>query len=293
MNVVQILGPAYCGSTALGFALNTVEGALFASEVIRATPKYRSKKPAGWLPVCDLCGESCEFWTKDFFLSITDSGGLQEVYEKFERRHPEVKFFVDASKNMGNFRGTFPSKKIISIKHPLRMVASKFYNDRKKYGILEDSYDGFRGVFREGEYVNDISEYLALLRSRYGEFLTKNPEAFVFKADEAHFSGFLKFRELEEYLEIEEGSIKPQVFSQYPCHSLGGNRAPVWLGKKRAGVSLERNHRLDFYDKASSYGDWKIDDKWKFLLSPDVVERISLLDEYKDVCDYLGYSYSI
>lgn len=289
MKVIQILGPSYCGSTALGFSLNTIDGALFASEVVRATQKFRSRKPDGWLPVCDLCGSDCEFWTKEFMLSINDSDGLQEVYEKFREKHPGVKHFIDASKSMDNFRGTFPYKKIISMKHPLKMVASKFYNDRKKHGIYEDSYDGFRKVFLKDEHISAVSEYLAWLKKRYEDFLTKNPDAFIFKADESHLGGFRDFGKLEEYLELEAGSIKPKTFSQYPCHSLGGNRAPVWLGKKKAGVKLKRNHRLDFYDQASSYGDWKIDDKWKFLLSSGFVEKVFLLDEYKEICRYLGY----
>lgn len=289
MKVVHILGPSYSGTTALGFVLNTSEKIFFGSEVVRATPDYRSTKENGWLPHCDLCGVDCSYWSKDFFEATKDSDGLAGIYDEFGKRHPEIDFFVDASKSIANFRGVSSHKSIITLKHPMRMVASKFYNDRRKHGILTDSYHDFKVEFLGSKFIGEIRSYLLWLDNKYKNYFSDRPNAFLFFSDKAHYNKFHIFYELEDFLCLDYKSLDPISFSKYPCHSLGGNRAPVWLGKKSRGELLKKNDRLDFYMSAKSLGDWKIDNKWELLISEEFAEEISALDEYVSICKSLGY----
>ena len=292
MRVIQILGPSYSGSTVLGYALNTVQGYVFGSELRRVLPAQR-KKRRGQRPSCDFCGVQCKYWSDELFsaMDVSNVMGLDGLYELFSERHREVDTLVDASKTAASVAGTHANNRILCKKHPIRLLASVFYNDRKKMNIESDSIMEVRDEISASslETMKDFELVMKGLIEKYEELEDTFPESVPFKADRAHLNNFAAFRLLEEQLGIPSQSIEPTRFSSFPCHSVGGNRAPVWISKaSQSGETFDQD-KFRFYQDTTSFGDWKIDNKFTLLFSDLVIDSIINLGIYSEVCDYLGY----
>ncbi|UYO73879.1 hypothetical protein M0220_13475 [Halomonas qinghailakensis] len=291
MNVVQIIGPSYCGSTVLGYALNTVPGFFFASEVKRVLYSYRKNNGFSF-PVCDFCGESCHYWSSDFFNKINNVNDLKKVYQCFSESYPDVEFFVDSSKLISDYKGTNAFAKIVCVKHPVRMLASQLYNVRKKININVSSYAAFKSILsEEPSYYLDYSKlYLDKLCRTYSDIKSEYAEFFYFKTDLAHLEKMKIFDDLMNYLGVCDRKIDVENFSSYRCHSLGGNRAPVNLMKKKNDQFFTVDSRSKYYDKALCLGDWKIDEKYKELLPRNFLDEICESSEFKKALKVLEYS---
>lgn len=290
MKVVQIMGPSYCGSTALGYALNTIEGFFFGSEVRRHLRSFRNKN-GGKYPVCDYCGKECEYWSKDFFDKTADSDSLQNIYNEFSSRYKDVEYFVDASKLLDSYKGTKPYARIVCVKHPLKLLASYLYNSRHNTFCDVDEYSQFRFLIDENkdEALEKAKNYLFGVMEKYRSFFSMDEEFFYFKTDEAHWHGMEVFSNLSEYLGCSGRMIDVASFSKYPCHSLGGNRAPVHLMKKNHNIKSHSNERFDFYERAQKFGDWRVDNKYSELMSHGFILDVKDLAVYQKCVSFLGY----
>lgn len=291
MKVIQILGPSYCGSTVLGYALNTIDGFFFGSEVRRQLKSFREKSGKDF-PRCDYCGSACAYWTQDFLEKTANSSSLDEIYKEFSSRFPQVDFFVDGSKLLKNYENTTAFARVICVKHPLRMLSSQLYNSRLNTVIDVNSYPEFMSKIDEHSdaILAKSKKYLKELSNIYTSFYAFDPDAFVFKSDEAHLHNMVLFDELLSHFECENKKIDILNFSKYACHSLGGNRAPVHLMKKQHKLKTGTNDRFSYYDRTNGFGDWKVDDKYKELLSKDFISLLMNTDEYNNSIDILGYS---
>lgn len=290
MKVIQILGPSYCGSTVLGYALNTLDGFFFGSEVRRQLKSFRDVNGNGF-PICDYCGVKCCYWSHDFMKRTESFLNLQDIYNEFSASYPEVEYFVDASKLIESYSGTKPFARIICVKHPLRMLSSHIYNSRKKLNINIDDYSLFKGyVEANAEYMVEYSiKYLKSLLLTYQNFFSLGGDCFYFKTDEAHLDNMKIFDDLLVYLKVDNRILNVKEFSKFPCHSLGGNRAPVHLMKKKNSLKSSMNDRFEYYDRTESYGDWKIDNKYKEILPSDFAQYVQGIPEFKCLLDVLGY----
>lgn len=293
MKIVQIIGPSYCGSTVLGYALNTIDGFFFSSEARRLLLSFREKN-GNTFPICDLCGVNCKYWSESFFEKIKNVDNLQDLYDKFEEENPQIEYFVDSSKLLDEYEGTYPFGKIVCVKHPIRMLASQLYNLRKKLNIGSSSYNAVYSYIdnNQDEVLAYSDDYLKRLSETYSSIFRQVNSFFYFKTDEAHFDDMKIFRDLKEYLGILRSDIDVVNFSKYTCHSLGGNRAPVFLMKRANEIEVKSNARFNFYDRAESFGDWKIDQKYIEILPSSFLEKIYSNSSFRKCVDLLGYNIS-
>ena len=289
MKILQILGPSYSGSTVLGYALNTIDGFFFGSEVKRLLRPQREGRAQR--PLCDHCGQNCAYWSNEALADIGQMTKLSELYPYFGARHPEVAWFVDGSKGATFYEGSQADLKILCVKHPMRLIASTFYNERKALGIEPEEYGEFSAALAARDDLGSlIGTVAAKLRSTYEQMIEKSPEAVVFRNDKAHLKDFAEFRALERRLGVAPHSAHPEGYSRVPCHSIGGNRAPVWIA---AGKLSERSKspRNRYYAAAPALGDWRIDDKYRMLLSGAVMDRIAADPSYRASLGLLGYQH--
>jgi hypothetical protein len=293
MKIVQIAGPAYCGSTALGFALNTIPGFFFGSEVLFLLKSERIKQfgSEDRFLRCNNCGMECDYWSKGFYESLREVDSLNVLYEKFSSQNPEVKYFVDASKRYHFFKNTEPFARIVCAKDPLRLLASYLYNKKNEMGIGSEDYQGFsEEILTKSDYIVSVSKkYLEQMEELYTRIFKNEGEFFYFQTDRAHEDNFSVFTDLMKYLKVESGLPDVTNFSNYECHSIGGNRAPLNLVGGRNKKSISSNPRFDYYRKQNEYGDWKLDNKYLEVLPESFRDDIVRTVEYCQLRGLLGY----
>ncbi len=289
VNVLQIVGPSYSGSTALGYCLNTVDGYFFGSEVRRLLRTARERQAKA--PTCDVCGTACAYWGETVLRSYARFDTLTQLYTYFARRHPDVACFVDGSKMPQTYEGTTADRHVLCIRHPVRILASTLHNARERYGIAADDYEAFRAELSDRSDLGEvIAAAMAPIRAAYGRMTESFPDHIPFHSDRAHLDDFAGFRALERALDLPEQGIRPQSYSEVPCHSIGGNRAPLWISTGRVSKD-HKSARNRFYAETEAIGDWRIDNKYAALLSDRVLEVIAANDDYRACMDLLGYSH--
>jgi len=292
VSVVKIVGPSYCGSTALGCAMNTGEGFFFGSEIYRQLKKFREEAKDGRFSSCDFCGPSCEYWSSDLHATLRnlEVDSLAEVYELLAARHPEITVIVDGSKSTP-LPDENPDFIVVPTKHPVRLLASHIYNRRTRFGIDSEQLNVVGQLLEESwdEHQRTVARAANGFLKSYRDIFALCAEAHVFRSDEAHKDGFQAFRELEEYLGVSRGTFDPESFSRVPSHTIGGNRVPIWLTKNASGQSIPNNPRFEYYSSSSSLGDWKLDDKFEHVFRPPTLDAISSLPAYQALCELLDY----
>lgn len=296
MQIVRISGASYSGSTALGYVLNTAEGYFFGSETYRLLDRFqeRSKRMSGRYrhPRCDVCGPDCRYWSKDLLAEIRSArlDSLAAIYAAFSRHNPEVSVYVDGSKDLRWYDGDFTGKNLVSMKHPLRMIASSTYNDRKTIGLESTEFDQLRREIslRKELLLDYAGKYLTRLSRTYDALLRSLEDRLICRADQMHEDGFAGFHRLSAYLDLDV-KIHPTDFSGFPVHTLGGNRAPLWRVLERQKGREIDHPRKKYYDSAQGIGDWSLDNKYAVLFTPEVQEELKELKAYARACAVLGY----
>lgn len=298
MKKVQILGPSYSGSTALGFMLNTKENWLFGSEVYRFLKQSREDVESktgksDYVPGCTVCGKKCELWTPELRKEIlkSDVRELKELYEIIEKNDERLACFVDGSKALKWYKGSLGDYGIIACKHPLRLMASYFYNERNKFSVSGDLFSDINGAICNdlGVFLNHASEKLKSYINIYNKCLLNFDDGFICRVDELHVNDFEGFSELCVYLEENPDGFSPSRFSEYSAHPVGGNKAPHWQFLKDQNVSGKEKVRHDYYSAAGAIGDYKLDNKFKQILPLEFIDEVCKFDEYIQLCALLGY----
>jgi hypothetical protein len=296
LQIVRISGASYSGSTALGYVLNTAEGYFFGSETYRLLDRFqeRSKRMSGRYrrPQCDVCGPACQYWSKDLLTEIWSArlDSLAAIYAAFSRHNPEVAVYVDGSKDLRWYDKDLAGKNIVSMKHPLRMIASSVYNDRKVIGLLSNEFDNIKQEIsiKKELALSYAEKYLMRLSKIYDALFRSLENCLICRADQMHENGFAGFHELSAYLNLDT-KIHPTDFSGFPVHTLGGNRAPLWRVLERQ-TGREIDHpRKKYYDSAQAIGDWSLDNKYAILFTPEIQEALKGLEAYARACAVLGY----
>lgn len=292
MKTIQILGPSYSGSTVLGYALNTVEGYLFGSELRRILPDARGKTENR--PGCDFCGEACYYWNDSLYSKLDMEGAktLTDLYRAFHSMHPDVEALIDSSKTLGSTKNTQADFRILAVKHPIRLLASSIYNDRKKLDINVDNFELFRNFLEANTpRISKIVDLkLSIMIKTYQRYFEAFKELHLFQNDRAHLEDFLEFRKLEKSLGLGSHAIRATDFSQTPCHSVGGNRAPLWISREAQSKPMSKQPRALYYTvQSKSLGDWRLDNKYEVVLPERLIEEIYKKDIYREACTLLSY----
>lgn len=292
-SIVRIVGPSYCGSTVLGCAMNTGPGVFFGSEIYRYLLGWRIAENDGRFPSCDFCGPSCEYWSEELRaeLEAAQADRITLVHEALLRHHPEITMLVDGSKSVPESDDDRPDFIISPRKHPMRLIASHVYNRRRRFGIDTDDLGEISATIDRSldEFVPVVQSATAHFLRSYRTISEACPEAHLFRADEADDDSFAAFRRLEADLGVDGGTFDPARFSQYPAHTIGGNRQPIWMTRRAHGQTAPTNPRTAYYDATVGAGDWKQDDKYRVLFSAAAQTMVCDDPKYRDLCDLLGY----
>ncbi|UTD55529.1 hypothetical protein [Halomonas sp. MS1] len=296
MKKVKILGPSYSGTTVLGYVLNTSPGWFFGSEVHRLLYSYiqrygaRNKNIAN--PKCDFCGLECKYWSRKLLMELKENkvDTLQGIYDVFESHHPEVSVFVDGSKKLDFFHDTEVDYTLIASKHPVRLLASRFYNKRESLGVKgEELSSVYSAIQRDKakflDYAKGEINYLYLA---YSDFFKNSANGMLVKMDEIVFSEKHK-NDFLDFLDLNYDDVSFDGFTNYEIHSIGGNRAPYWARLEKSTDKLVSNPRHEYYKSAESVGDFKVDDKYKEIFDDDFLSEIEMLVEYQELLKILGY----
>jgi hypothetical protein len=295
MRVVRIFGASYSGSTALGYVLNTAEGYFFGSETYRLLLAFqeRQKRLTGRyrFPTCDMCGADCPRWSRALMRELRSDRveRLEQVYAAFARRNPEVAVYVDGSKHLRVYDLAVAGQNLVSVKHPLRMVASSTYNDRRQIGFSSTEFGELRQEISENRavFLDYARAYLGKLSKIYAQILESLPDSHVCRMDAMHENDMEGFGVLAAHLGLE--GLDPTDFARFPVHTLGGNRAPLWKAQERQQGKTVDHPRRKYYETARSIGDWSIDDKHALIFTDAVRAEIMALGPYRRACALLGY----
>ena len=298
MQIVQVLGASYSGSTALGYALNTADSYFFGSETYRLLHSFQKRaerlKGHSNYPQCDMCGTDCTYWSHELIerAKTEQIDSLEAVYRLFESLNPNVSFYIDGSKQLRCYKTFKPGKNLVSVKHPMRMIASSTYNDRRAIGFASNGFADLKAEIAEAgdRFLAYASKYLTRLANTYDRIFARVPDGFVCRVDQMHLDGMSGFNALAGHLELGENRIFPTEFSKYPVHTLGGNRAPYWMALQTQQGKSVRNPRKAYYDTAESIGDWALDNKYRILFDEPTRDAIRNMEQYAHACQALGYS---
>lgn len=289
--IVRIVGPSYCGSTALGCAMNTGAGVFFGSEIYRYRASWRRDRNGGAFTNCDFCGANCDYWSPALReeLGRRELDSLPDIYDALLRRHPDIWMLVDGSKSLPD-PDEQPDLVITPRKHPIRLIASRVYNRRRRLGIEADELEVVgRHLERSPELETIVNRSVSYFYREYEAAIESCPDAIVFRADEAHHDGFAEFRRLECALAVPDGTFDPSKFSEHAAHTIGGNRQPIWMTRRASGRQAPSNPRSEYYESSGGLGDWKIDDKYVALFRPATLDLIRATDKYRALCDLLEF----
>lgn len=297
MKTVQILGPSYSGTTVLGYILNTAPGWFFGSEVHRLLYSYMAKYGKSNRnianPKCDFCGDACKYWTRELLLELKEEkvDSLQGIYETFGKYHEDISVFVDGSKKLEDFNDVASDYKVIAAKHPIRLLASRFYNKRNAFGVAGDSLkDVYKAIENNADgFLGHAEKELDFLHDAYSDIFSSAVDGALVKVDEVGFEEQQQKR-ICDILNLSVEDVSFDRFADYEVHSIGGNRAPYWARLERSTGRSIANPRNDYYKKAESSGDFKVDNKYMEVFCDDFIEKIEELKSYKELLSMLGYS---
>lgn len=298
MRVIQLVGPGYSGSTAIGFMLNANDGWFFGSEIYRLLASRQQKRPSRGATQCSVCGPRCPFWTQALRSEILSRAEhtVADIYRAFAKAHPAVDSFVDGSKAASLYRRSWSDVQVITAKHPLRMVTSYLYNQPRKLGFKRSpEFSVFRaaGEKRSAEFIALAQLVMRRLLREYENVLQTAPNGLVCPTDELHLNTFEQFRRLCNHVgaPFDRGAL--QKFSAFPVHPIGGNKAPLWQRMDAAVARAEPaapNVRRRYYShSAQAWGDYRIDNKFEEILPVGLRDEVMDLRAYAGLCDLLQY----
>jgi len=253
--IVFIAGISYCGSTILQYVLGSLPNTIAVSEVRRVLQKERCMScPPGECPHFPL-PEGKELREKYFYYDLAQHLGVDKTIVSGDKL---LRFFL------GRVKGckTFP---IISFRHPLSMLASHVANKNVNPGVV----------------LKQINQaYSSLIQN------LENPIFLDFDYFMHNKATTLKALCYHLGLEFDQKALEYWNFSDQH-HTFGGNgganqqkRNPpprefedkVDFPEYEYSLGLEKNaaHNKNFH-KHSNYLDVKSDQRWKFLLSPEIL----------------------
>ncbi len=299
--VLGILGPSYSGSTALGYLMNTSKKVFFASELKRLF------EGDGARTVCAICGEGCDFWTRGFKQILVDRGPCAAYRLVGEKS--KASLVVDGSKMPYFFRkslsdyGESDCAFLVAKKHPLRLLASYFYNvylkkknlDLWKNGSLKDIRASQNELWAEfhQENMNPILGRLWEVYSSIYGFIDKKrvPSLDVRHEDveEPEFVGSVEDA-VYDFFGVSFSLSRTSLTSDF-CHPLGGNKAPLW--NALGGSNLESRVEVGRWRYYRESKGLVRDDKCFVLFEDHHVMEVKSSDKYKALCELLGYSVDV
>ncbi len=298
MRVVQLAGPSYSGSTVVGYILNAAPGWFFGSEVYRLLPSFTEAKGSR-TSRCFACTAECPYWSESLKAELAERDGatLTDLYDAFARRYPDVEGFVDGSKGARWFAESWGPLQVVPARHPIRMVASSLYNQNGTFGFEQNpSFAEFRQLAVDRAEDVRMAAWRAAKKMlvSYRDVLDGAPNPFLCRSDVLHLDSYLELRRLCAHVGVSPDEAMVLDFTAHAVHPVGGNRGPLWQRQNAEGVVDERvraDARRLYYaaQSRSGLGDYRIDDKFLVLLPPDLVDTITGLPPFRQLCELLGY----
>lgn len=335
-NVIYLFGTSHSGSTALGHFLNASSKSLFGGETYRITSDY-ARRTGLARGGCNICGRKCPFWKEIisampinvynlyqiFFASDVGPAGIELLIDS--SKHPlwlDISRFSEYQTYLGKadlFQDSISSTSInispvISVKHPIRLLASNIYN---KAGLIPDKYKS-QSLEACGNYISQnrqtffsaaetflsiaFNHYRATLQSldklsiglatphRGPQFAITDSVRTV-KTDSR--SDLVKFFvSIGSLLGVD---VSPERCKKFQLHSISGNRSVYWQHDEYKDVKISSGDyaRYQYYSSIfkSAVSDWHIvDNKYSLLFDETLLDMILSGALYGDVAEMYGYN---
>ncbi len=138
------------------------------------------------------------------------------------------------------FENTSPDYKVVTAKHPIRLLASRVYNKRKSLGIKGDDFDSVRS-FVDKDYagfLEYVKDELLFLNEAYAEIFKFSGSHALVKVDEIGLDR-VQQKKLCDHLDLSVDDVSFDNFTDYEIHSIGGNRAPyISCASRKASIRI-------------------------------------------------------
>lgn len=309
INVFGIFGSSYCGSTLLNTMLNAHSQIYGGGELHWLLTEGRPV--SDYAAKCELCGDSCPYWTKDAIQGVSKDHFYEDISDIFRKR-----FIVDTSKGTEWFRYIFANGRnsdvifhpLYLVKHPMRVAASFYINTSerdysasirhhrlvKKLRVLAPTNLLRRYV--EKKYKIEVArramklilaitdDTMNCIKNDFSaEPLVVKYEAIVSRKEEA-IGEILNRAGLEFEERIE------RCFDE-KHHFIGGNTSVIyqftnkWRGHERRS-DLENLRQRTYKEKRKTIF---LDNKYEKVFTAQEQETIRRLPEYLEACRKLGY----
>lgn len=281
LNVVCIVGLAYCGSTLLNLILDSHPDIFGGGELHWIIKRQHTK--IGFNLECTHCGRSCPVWTERNFRIFSE----EDFYSTLSgiTRYRNI---VDSSKNWSWFSRIIPlhSKTthffpVLLVKHPIRHLASLYHN-----ATTSKTNPEFSNL---NNAPNILLNYYSSILSELDEFSSTYPGTappLVIRYEDI-------VRNLEEtitpilkYLEL---SFLPELHNFYtiPHHQLGGNVGTLYPAEKRWVFGKEPDKlRKKQYQSVKGL---QIDNKYEKIFSEEDIVKLASHPAMLELNALLGF----
>jgi hypothetical protein len=185
-----------------------------------------------------------------------------------------------------------PIAHVLSVKHPLRLIASYLYNDARL--IPPEAKTTLEGchlhLLRERRHTQAfIAEVCERLRGQYQSMITYCEGQTLQRCRSDDLSSIRAM--LADFGESHGAHFEPEALRTHPCHSIGGNRSLVWQsgaylsGPGRRG---QDGARYAYYKEQDRTG-FVQDDKYRLLLGDELMAPACEAARRAGLFELLGY----
>lgn len=300
LKIISVLGTSFSGSSLFNMMMDSHPKIFGGGELLKIF--YPQKKA-----FCSICLTDCPFWNWDDDKNWSRLT-RENLYHLIANKSG-TSIIVDSSKNPDHFvsmtEATSPSIiyfPIILTKHPIRLAASFLANKYIPTTVGLDDYS--QNQFRNADpkiVIQRVASYFKKVARHYNqakqvsqpwvdscqriayESVVSNPKQSI--------SSILKKVDLEWSDTILD-------FSNQEHHPIGGNSAAHYhISRQPNPEQQKRREKKMIPEKLSFYQDrhsgLRLDNKYREMLSDEMLNNILMLDEYSELCSQLGYSNKI
>jgi hypothetical protein len=260
---------------------------------------------------CDACGPDCTCWTPDN-LRLFRNGGRDEPPRLFYAtlaRITGAAIIADSSKWQSFFSDSFIAAQesecgaefafVLCVKHPVRLYASYIYNELvcgtgrrvSSYAELMELMEGDLGREARWRFLPHVANRLYEIYRHLHDRFVDNPDRPCLVLKHEQLAAPDGAADLADFVERALGyrpALDVQNYAAYEAHTTGGNRAPVWQS------ALARDPEFSVDDARFRYyrrhPGVQLDQKYRRLMSPDLVRRVLDWEITEELCTLLGYS---
>lgn len=277
IDVINIYGMSYSGSTLLNFMLDCVPGVYGGGELHWLHTQHSSE--SAYKAHCTNCKDECDIWTPERCENVPESDFYQ-----FIQKITGASVIVDTSKIISWFDTRAKANELnvtphnfLLVKHPFRHLASLVINQKNESASQREA--GLKkaiGVF--SSYYREVLRYLSPTHEniiQYEELVRNNIETInriLVKTGQQHQESTLNCFAKEH-------------------HQIAGNGGTIYLATKKWPGKRENQPKKKLEQYESKTGVF-LDNKYVDFFTPDELLQIKADRDINKISQQLGYDLS-